>query len=196
MVAVLQPLLLAGVLTASTAGAAAGFEPQWPVGAGFVVAGLLWVGSICLYARIGPLGLSCLLLLFVFVGTIIVSATGVMSERGVRTTCVVTGIDKQTRTVTTYGSQNQAPSTTTETYYVHALDCAAPQVTSITSGGHVAEVGGSADIDYDPEGQLGPMPAGLTDSHDTLRFWVYVALGAAVLLRVIGVLWEWYDPWL
>ncbi|MBL7255776.1 hypothetical protein [Paractinoplanes lichenicola] len=194
VVAVGQPLLLAWVLEASMSGATSGFEPHWLVVAGFVAAALLWMGTIVLHAKMGLNFVACILLVFVGGGVLTVGQAGVMAERGVRTACVVTAVDKHTQTHTTYDSPGGGQSTWTETSYVHALRCEDPKVTGITTGTRLAGAGERLDVDYDPEGRVAPLPADVTDSRETTERWVWWVLAAAVLVRVTAVVWEWYDP--
>lgn len=75
----------------------------------------------------------------------------VFAERGQTTTCSVLRIDERVETST--DSEGNVSQTT---YYHHGLQCAAPEVTNVTTTGRAgAAVGDQIAVHYDPEKRLG-----------------------------------------
>ncbi|NYI03791.1 hypothetical protein [Allostreptomyces psammosilenae] len=112
-------------------------------------------------------------------------ARDVMRSRGQSTTCEVLDVEVQVRTSNSYDSQGRVVSTSTTTYYVHRLDCAAGRPDEMTLGASWGGPGDRIRVTYDPRGRLDPRPTELVEQEgggpNTLA---RVAFASAVALRL------------
>jgi hypothetical protein len=186
-IALVQPVLVVGL----TLGGAYLNAYGSPI-LGFVLsfAGMVaWVFSIALHAPMGIIFLSSIALMIAWGATWVGVETGVLHDRGVRTTCTVLDVSKRTETHTTYNGDGDW-STTTHTYYDHDLRCTDDHINSMTLSSRAADDGQQLDVIYDPADRVGAQPADhVSDGFGAARV-SGVALAVSVFLRVIGVLWR------
>jgi hypothetical protein len=197
-VAVVQPVLVAGLLAAAAHLNAYGSDSQRPLSVVLaVVGGLLWLLTIALRAPLGVIFLSgCALMLSVGLVTWSI-ASSVLHGRGVTVACTVLDVIPHTSTYTESDPNGGGTTTRTETDYEHVLECVGGHPGSATWSTPEAEVGQRLDVTYDPVDRVSPEPADEVqdDGSDNRRLGL-ASLGVSVLLRLGGVLWErWRHPW-
>lgn len=70
--------------------------------------------------------------------------------------------------------------------YTYGLACARPDVTTMTTGSSVGQVGDSVTVVADPAGRLDPRPADAVGDPDTRAITGAITLGVAIALRLVG----------
>ncbi|MFI1256930.1 hypothetical protein ACH4U6_24570 [Streptomyces netropsis] len=111
----------------------------------------------------------------------------VLYSRGVRAQCAVLDVDKRVETHTTTDAQGFS-NTTTTTSYDHRLRCAGGRPRDMTTSRRIAGKGERLTVAYDPDGRVGPSPAGDLSDGRAARWVCGIGLAVTIALRVGDVL--------
>ncbi|SDM28522.1 hypothetical protein SAMN04489726_0790 [Allokutzneria albata] len=187
-----QPVLVVGLLAGADHVAAHWPDSGWTGAVSvilLVLTGLTWLAGIVLAAN--PL--------IVFVGAVasMVAMSAVTSsiddtalyDRGVRTICDVTAVDRRVETRSHYDA-NGTWSTSTTAYYDHRLRCDDGPIEKMTLLSRAAEAGQRLEITFDPLLKVNPVPADTVTDGSGSQQLALIATLVAVLTRVGGVLWS------